>query len=154
VPSDVPTLKFTRDVFAETMRLRPPAWLMGRYSLKPLQLAGWDVPAGSVLFVSPYVTHRNPRYWKEPDAFRPERWSNGETADLQRGAYFPFGGGTRICIGEAFAWTEGVLLLATLARRFRFTALSTDPIPLDPLVTLRPGRAIRMRVGARLPFAA
>jgi cytochrome P450 len=149
VPSDVPTLKFTRDVFAETMRLRPPAWLMGRYSLKPLQLGGWDVPAGSVLFVSPYVTHRNPRYWKEPEAFRPERWSNGETADLPRGAYFPFGGGTRICIGEAFAWTEGVLLLATLARRVRFTALSTEPIPLDPLVTLRPGRAIRMRVEDR-----
>ncbi|HTW84753.1 MAG TPA: cytochrome P450 [Candidatus Sulfotelmatobacter sp.] len=153
-PADVPRLTFAREVMSESMRLRPPAWLMGRFSLKPLQLGGWDVPAGSVLFVSPFVTHRNPRYWKEPDAFRPERWSNGETADLPRGAYFPFGGGTRICIGEAFAWTEGVLLLATLARRFRFTALDAAPVPLDPLVTLRPGRKILMQVASRQPSPA
>jgi len=86
---------------------------------------------------------------KEPEAFRPERWSNGETADLPRYAYFPFGGGNRICIGEGFAWTEGVLVLATLARRFRFAATDLSPVPLDPLVTLRPGRSIEMRVQTR-----
>jgi cytochrome P450 len=149
VPADVPQLGFARDVIAESMRLRPPAWLIGRRALKPLQIAGWGVPPGSVLFLSPFVTHRNPRYWKEPEAFRPERWSNGETADLPRYAYFPFGGGNRICIGEGFAWTEGVLVLATLARRFRFAATDLSPVPLDPLVTLRPGRSIEMRVQTR-----
>ena len=101
------------------------------------------------MLASQIVTHRNPRFWREPDAFRPERWSNGESAALPRGAYFPFGGGNRICIGESFAWTEAVLVLATLARRVRFRALDLSPVPLEPLVTLRPGRPIRMRVEAR-----
>jgi cytochrome P450 len=149
VPADVTRLPFARDVVAESMRLRPPAWILGRRVIRPLRLGGWDVPAGSVLLAAQIVTHRNPRYWKEPDAFRPERWSNGETAALPRGAYFPFGGGTRICIGESFAWTEAVLVLATLARRVRFAALDPSPVPLDPLVTLRPGRPVRMRVAAR-----
>jgi cytochrome P450 len=149
VPADVPQLKYTHDVVAESMRLRPPAWLLGRFIAKPIRVGEWELPPGTVVFVSPYVTQRNPRYWKEPEAFRPERWSNGETADLPRYAYFPFGGGSRICIGEGFAWTEGTLLLATLARRFRFTALDPEPVPLDPLVTLRPGRPIRLRVAAR-----
>ena len=95
------------------------------------------------------MTHRNPRFWQQPDAFRPERWSNGETAALPRGAYFPFGGGNRICIGESFAWTEAVLVLATLARRVRFEAARPAPVPLEPLVTLRPGRPMTMRVEAR-----
>ena len=106
-----------------------------------MRLGGWDVPAGSVLLAAQIVTHRNPRCWNEPEAFRPERWSNGETAALPRFAYFPFGGGNRICIGESFAWTEAVLVLATLARRVRFHGLDPSPVPLDPLVTLRPGRA-------------
>jgi cytochrome P450 len=149
VPDDVPRLPFARDVIAEAMRLRPPAWILGRRVIRPIRLGGWDIPAGSVLLAAQIVTHRNPRYWQEPDAFRPERWSNGETANLPRGAYFPFGGGTRICIGESFAWTEAVLVLATLARRFRFHGLDPSPVPLEPLVTLRPGRPVRMRVEAR-----
>jgi len=87
--------------------------------------------------------------WTEPGAFRPERWSNGETAQLPRFAYFPFGGGNRVCIGESFAWTEAVLVLATLARRVRFRALDPAQVPIDPLVTLRPGRPILMRTELR-----
>ena len=102
-----------------------------------------------MILASQLITHRNPRYWTEPDAFRPERWSNGETDALPKFAYFPFGGGNRICIGENFAWTEAVLLLATLARRVRFRALDLSPVPLDPLVTLRPGRPILMQVEPR-----
>ena len=148
-PADYPRLAYTRDVVAESMRLRPPAWVLGRRVVRPFRLGSWDVPPGSVVLISQIVTHRNPRYWHEPDAFRPERWSNGETAALPRFAYFPFGGGNRICIGESFAWTEAVLVLATLARRLRFRALDLSPVPLDPLVTLRPGRPIRMRVEPR-----
>jgi cytochrome P450 len=150
VPSDYPRLPFTRDVVAESMRLRPPAWILGRRVIRPIRLGAWDVPAGSVLLASQLVTHRNPRFWLEPERFRPERWSNGETERLPRFAYFPFGGGNRVCIGESFAWTEAVLVLATLARRVRFQALDLSPVPLDPLVTLRPGRAVRMRAESRI----
>lgn len=149
VPADYPRLTFTRDVVAEAMRLRPPAWILGRRVIRPIRLGDWDVPAGSVALVSQLVTHRNPRYWREPDVFRPERWSNGETAGLPRFAYFPFGGGNRVCIGESFAWTEAVLVLATLARRVRFHGMNSAEIPLEPLVTLRPGHPILMQVQPR-----
>lgn len=149
VPDDYPRLTFTRDVVAEAMRLRPPAWILGRRVVRPIRLGDWDVPAGSIILMAQIVTHRNPRFWRRPEEFRPERWSNGETEGLPRGAYFPFGGGNRVCIGESFAWTEAVLVLATLARRVRFCALDLSPVPLDPLVTLRPGRRIEMRVETR-----
>ncbi|HEY0614216.1 MAG TPA: cytochrome P450 [Candidatus Elarobacter sp.] len=149
VPGDVPRLSYTRDVVAEAMRLRPPAWILGRRVIRAFRLGEWDVPPGAVLLTSQLVTHRNARFWREPEAFRPERWSNGETASLPRFAYFPFGGGNRICIGEAFAWTEAVLVVSTLARRVRLRGVDRSPVPLEPLVTLRPGRPIRMRVEFR-----
>lgn len=149
VPADVPRLAYTRDVIAEVLRLRPPAWILGRQVIRPLRLGEWEIAPGEIVLASEIVTHRNPAYWTEPEAFRPERWSNGETTNLPRGAYFPFGGGTRICIGEGFAWTEAILLLATLARRYRFHATDTTPVPLEPLVTLRPGRSIGMPVEER-----
>jgi cytochrome P450 len=149
VPADYPRLTFTHDVVAEAMRLRPPAWVLGRRAVRPFLLGDWEIAPGSVLLASQIVTHHNPRFWNEPEAFRPERWSNGETAALPRGAYFPFGGGNRICIGESFAWTEAVLVLATIARRIRFRGLDPTPLPLEPLVTLRPGRPVTMRVEAR-----
>jgi cytochrome P450 len=149
VPADVPRLAYTRDVVAEVLRLRPPAWILGRRVIRPLRLGEWELEPGSIVVAAEIVTHRNPAYWTQPEAFRPERWSNGETANLPRGAYFPFGGGNRICIGESFAWTEAILLLATLGRRFRFRATDLSPVPLEPLVTLRPGRSIVMQVQER-----
>ena len=149
VAGDYPRLRFTRDVVAEAMRLRPPAWILGRRVIRPIRLGDWDVAAGSIILMAQIVTHRNPRFWKLPEAFRPEHWSNGETERLPRFAYFPFGGGNRVCIGESFAWTEAVLVLATLARRVRLVGLDLSPVPLDPLVTLRPGRPIAMRVETR-----
>jgi cytochrome P450 len=149
VSADYPRLNYTRDVVAESMRLRPPAWILGRRIVRPFQLGDWALAPGSVVLTSQIVTHRNPRFWIEPEAFRPERWSNGESAALPRGAYFPFGGGNRICIGESFAWTEAVLVLATIARRVRLRALDLSPVPLEPLVTLRPGRPVMMRVEPR-----
>ncbi|MEA2666133.1 MAG: hypothetical protein QOI11_3077, partial [Candidatus Eremiobacteraeota bacterium] len=149
VPADVPRLPYTRDVAAEVLRLRPPAWILGRRVIRPLRLGEWELAPGEVALAAQIVTHRNPAYWREPEAFRPERWSNGEIVDLPHGAYFPFGGGNRICIGESFAWTEAILLLATLARRFRFRAIDMSPVPLEPLVTLRPGRSIAMQVEER-----
>lgn len=148
---DVPALRFTRDVAAEAMRLYPPAWLIGRRAIADVRLGEWTVPTGSVAITSPWLTHREGRYWREPEAFRPERWSNGETDALPKFAYFPFGGGTRICIGEAFAWTELVLVLAIVARRWRFTLASPGEAALQPQpsVTLRPGRHVRLSVRGR-----
>jgi cytochrome P450 len=153
-PDDLPRLRYTRDVVAESMRLRPPAWILGRRVVRTFQLGEWSLPPGSVILTSPLITHRNPRYWHDPDAFRPERWSNGEVANLPKYAYFPFGGGNRVCIGESFAWTEAILVLATLARRLRFRLIDPTPIPLAPLVTLRPGRSVPMRVEPRTPAPA
>src|ERR1700722_5175287 len=123
-----------------------PALLLCRRVDLTFKIGDWELAPGSVVLTSQIVPHRNPRFWHEPHAFRPERWSNGETAALPRGAYFPFGGGNRICVGESFAWTEAVLVLATIAHRVRLHALDLSPIPLQPLVTLRPGRPVRMRV--------
>jgi cytochrome P450 len=149
VPDDYPRLRYARDVVAESMRLRPPAWILGRRVVRDFRLGDWTLAPGSVILTSPLITHRNPRYWREPNAFRPERWSNGETENLQKYAYFPFGGGNRVCIGESFAWTEAILVLATIARRRRFALVDPTELPLDPLVTLRPGRPVRMQVEDR-----
>jgi cytochrome P450 len=149
-PADVPSLRFTRDVVAEAMRLYPPAWVVGRRAIEPTTLGDYTVPRNGIVIASQLVMHRNPRYWREPDAFRPERWSNGETDALPRFAYFPFGGGNRVCIGESFAWTEAVLVLAAIARRVTFRpAPGLTDVPMQPLVTLRPETAIPLVVTAR-----
>lgn len=140
---DVPALRFTRDVIAESMRLYPPAWILGRRAIEDAPLGPWTVPKGSIVLMSQWLTHHDPRFWREPDAFRPERWTNGETGGLPKFAYFPFGGGTRVCIGEAFAWTELILILATIARRWRFEAApGLTELTAQPSVTLRPATAV------------
>jgi cytochrome P450 len=140
---DVPALRFTRDVIAESMRLYPPAWVVGRRAIEETSLGPWRVAKGSIVLVSQWITHHDPRFWREPDAFRPERWANGETDGLPKFAYFPFGGGTRVCIGEAFAWTELILVLATIARRWRFEAApGLTELTAQPSVTLRPATAV------------
>jgi cytochrome P450 len=147
---DVPALRLTHDVVAETMRLYPPAWVVGREAVAAAPIGDWIVPKGGIAIACQLVTHRNPRFWRDPGAFRPERWSNGETADLPRFAYFPFGGGNRICIGESFAWTEAVLVLATITRRWRFRpAPGLHEVPTEPLVTLRPKTAIPLVAAGR-----
>jgi cytochrome P450 len=136
---DVPALRYTRDVIAESMRLFPPAWVVGRRAVEDAPLGPWTVPKGSIVIMSQWITQRDPRFWREPGAFRPERWSNGETAGLPKFAYFPFGGGNRVCIGEAFAWTELVLVLATIARRWTFAPTAgSEALGPQPSVTLRP----------------
>jgi cytochrome P450 len=144
--ADLPRLRFTRDVVAETMRLYPPAWALGRRALRPTTLGPYRIPAGSVILASQLVTQRNPRYWDDPDAFRPERWSGAKPA---RFAYFPFGGGERRCIGEAFAWMEAILIVATIAGRVAFAPIDDIPVGIQPLVTLRPREPIRLRVTFR-----
>jgi cytochrome P450 len=140
---DLPRLRYAEGVFAETLRLYPPAWGIGRRALADVEIAGYTIPAGSIVVVSPWVVHRDPRWFHEPLKFSPERWL-AENTSRPKFAYFPFGGGTRICIGERFALAEGVLLLATLGQRWRFRLESGHRVETRPLITLRAKYGMRM----------
>lgn len=139
---DLPRLKYTEGVFAESMRLYPPAWVIGRRAKTDYPIAQYIVPAKSILMMSPWVVHRDPRWFPEPEKFNPERWSVPD--DRPKFSYFPFGGGMRVCIGERFAWMEGVLLLATVAQRWRFKLVPGHPVATAALITLRAKHGMKM----------
>jgi cytochrome P450 len=144
----------TRAVLAESMRLRPPSWILGRRTLTDVELDGWTLPAGSLCVASQWALHRDPRFWCDPEAFRPERWLTQDgrfdesTPGQPRAAYLPFGLGARICVGLAFAWAEGTLVLATLARRWAPSLAPGQVVTPRPAVTLRPS-GVRMVLRAR-----
>ncbi len=141
---DLPRLDYVRALFAETLRLYPPAWITARRALEATTLGTQRVAKNDVVIMSQYVTHRNPRFWREPERFDPERFTGEQPAE--KFAYFPFGGGNRLCIGEPFAWMEGVLAIATIARRVRLELVDAAPVQTQPFVTLRPRSPIRARV--------
>jgi cytochrome P450 len=140
-------VEYARRVLREAMRLYPPAWIIGREAQRDVTLAGgYAIRAKTTVFVCQLILHRLPRFYREPLRFDPDRWLENDVPPF---AYAPFGGGARRCIGEEFAWAEGALLLATIARRFRFSAEFTGEPAFDALVTLRPRGAMPMRVHAR-----
>jgi cytochrome P450 len=143
---DFPQLRYTEMVFAESMRIYPPAWAMGRQSTAPIALGPYRFPAKTYFFFSQYVMQRDPEYFPDPLRFDPERFTPEAKAARPRFAYFPFGGGGRQCIGESFAWMEGVLLLATIAQKWRLRLLPDQQIDVQPKITLRPKYPIHMRV--------
>lgn len=149
---DVPRLRYTEMVFAEAMRLYPPAWTVGRQALNDYEVAGFLLPAGSILIMSQWVMHHDPRYYPEPFKFDPERWTPEAEAARPRFAYFPFGGGPRGCIGEPFAWMEGVLLIATIAQRWRLRLAPGQHVEPRPMITLRPKNGIRMTLSSRKSY--
>jgi cytochrome P450 len=146
--ADLPDLRYTGHVIAESLRLYPPAWSMGREALEEVDLGGYRVPSGSQVWFSPWAIQRDARWFDDPDAFRPERWEGDLAKKLPRCAYFPFGGGPRFCIGQAFAQMEAVLLLATLARAFRAEVLPRRVVP-QTSVTLRPKNGLQVRLSRR-----
>ncbi|MFN2413876.1 MAG: cytochrome P450 [Pyrinomonadaceae bacterium] len=151
-PEDVPALRYTEMVVAETMRLYPPAWALGRLALEDHEVGGYLIPRGSLVLVSQYVIQRDPRFWPDPERFDPERWTPEAKAARPQFAYFPFGGGPRRCVGEGFAWTEAVLILATLARRWRARLVPGRAVELQPRITLRPGPGgVPVRIESREP---
>jgi cytochrome P450 len=135
-------------VFAEAMRLYPPAWVVGRRAITEYTIGQYTVPPRSILLMSPYVVHRDPRWFPSPDQFKPERWM--EPDDRPKFSYFPFGGGMRVCIGERFAWMEGVLLLATVAQKWRFKLVPGHPVATSALITLRAKHGMKMVAEERL----
>lgn len=135
---DLPQLRYTEMVFAESMRLYPPAWAMGRQSTQIVELGPYRLPAGTYFFFSQYILQRSEEYYPDPMRFDPERFTPEQKAARPRFAYFPFGGGGRQCIGEAFAWMEGVLILATIAQKWRFQMVPGQKVDVQPKITLRP----------------
>jgi cytochrome P450 len=146
---DLPTLKFTESVVTEAMRLYPPAWAIGRESTQPFELGGYSFPAGTTIFIIPWVLHRDSRYFEEPEAFRPERWMGSLARELPRFAYMPFGGGPRICIGQRFAMIEAVLVLTTMAQRFSMEWQPDRKITPFPSITLRPNGGVWLKIKER-----
>lgn len=147
---DTASLRYAEMVAAETMRLYPPAWGLGRLAVEDHEAGGFHVPKGSLVLVSQYVMHRDPRYFPDPERFDPERWTSEAKEARPAFSYFPFGGGVRRCIGEGFAWMEITLVLATLARRWRMCLDATHAVKTKALLTLRPGRGgVRMKLESR-----
>jgi cytochrome P450 len=148
-PADFARLPFTEMVVAESMRLYPPAWAVSRLALEDVAIGGWHIPRGAVVVASQAVTHRDPRWWPEPDRFDPLRFTAAAKLARPKMAYFPFGAGPRICIGEGFAWMEAVLILATLAQRWQLDLVSHRDVEPQASITLRPKGGIRMRAVSR-----
>lgn len=151
--ADLSRLRFTRMVFEETLRLRPPVWALGRFSLADDQAGRYRLSAYSSVLLSPYVTHRHPEFWEIPERFDPDRFRPEQVASRPGHAYFPFGAGPRMCIGREFAVMEAVVCLATIAGRFRLRNFANHTVELEPLITLRPKGGMPMYVEERSHFA-
>jgi cytochrome P450 len=145
-PRDYPQLVYTRKVVTESMRLYPPAWIIGRRAIDRYSIGEYEVAPRGMVFMSPYVMQRDARFYADAERFLPARWTPEFDATLPRFAYFPFGGGARQCIGEQFAWMEAVLVLATIAQRWRLELDPSQRIVPQPLITLRSRYGMKMRV--------
>jgi cytochrome P450 len=146
---DYANLKYTQMVFAEAMRLYPPAWAMGRKSTEPFEVGPYRLPAGTHVFLSQYILQRDERFYPDPLRFDPLRHTEEEKAKRDKFEYFPFGGGPRQCIGEGFAWLEGVLLIATIAQKWLLQWIEGQPVDVEEKITLRPKYPIRVTLHAR-----
>ncbi len=146
---DLPRLTYTEMVLHESMRLYPPAWILGREALAPYRVGDYVMPSGTLVLMSQYVMHHDARFFPEPFRFDPLRWTSDARAARPKFSYFPFGGGPRQCIGESFAWMEGILALATLAAKWRMRHVPDHKAALLPLVTLRPRYGMRMVIERR-----
>ncbi len=147
--SDLPKLQYTDRVIREALRLYPPAWRVFRRTEEPFKAGDYLLPAGSNIVLSQWVTQRDPRWFSEPDRFNPDRWAEETAAKFPRFAYFPFGGGPRVCIGAGFAMMEATLLLATIAQRYRMRLTSNQRIKPLASITLRPKNGIRVELQQR-----
>jgi len=142
-------LPYTQQVVNEALRLYPPGWLLSRRALGADVLAGFEIPAGADVLLSPYLLHRHPRFWPDPDAFKPERFASENEAARPRFAYMPFAAGPRHCIGETFALYEMLMHLYKVARRYRLTYLPAEPVELEAQINLRTKNPLYMRLERR-----
>lgn len=152
--ADLPNLVYTDMIVQEIMRIYPPAYAIGRQAIRPCTIGGYPVPAAGTILMSQWVVHRDPRYFDNPERFYPERWADGLARRLPRYAYFPFGGGQRVCIGNTFALMELPLVLATIAQRFDFSLPPGPPVFPRPQLTLQPNRPILLTLRKRNSLVA
>lgn len=141
---DMPQLPYTRMVIAETLRLYPPAWILGRRTIEPYDVGGYMLPAKAIVVMSPYLIQRDKRFFRRPEVFDPQRWTRAGELTMTKFSFFPFGAGARQCLGEGFAWMEGILALATLAQQWQMRLAPDQQVGLKPLITLRPKYGMRM----------
>jgi len=141
---DLPRLRYVEMVLAESMRLYPPAWAMGRQARDDFSLGPYRFPAATTVLISQFITHRDSRNFENPLAFIPDRFAPAGRATFPKFSYFPFGAGFRQCIGESFAWMEGILVLTTIAQRWRLGLVAGQRIEAQPLITLRPKYGMQM----------
>jgi cytochrome P450 len=146
---DIPKLRYTEMVLRESMRIYPPVWTMGRHVENDYSVGEYTIPAGSSILMCQYVMHHDPRYYEKPEEFNPDRWTDDFKTRLPRFSYFPFGGGIRGCIGEPFAWMEGVLIIATIAQEWSMHLVPSQRIKLDPAITLRSKYGMKMKLSQR-----
>ncbi len=146
---DIKKLSYTRAVVKETLRMRPPAWAMGRQAVQDCEIGGQKIKAGSVVLLSQWVTQHDSRFYEAPRQFRPERWPGLEAVSFPRYAFFPFGGGNRICIGEHFAMTEAITVLAMISRKWRVKPAHANLTIPKPSVTLRPNKGVKLIIERR-----
>jgi len=147
--ADLPRLKYTESIITETLRVYPTVWMVGREAIEPVELGGYLIPAGTTVFMPQWVVHRDSRWYDDPEEFRPERWAEGLMQRNHRYAYFPFGGGPRICIGNNFALMEAALILATIAQKYRLRLAPDAVIAPLPTMTLRPAHGVRVVLSRR-----
>jgi cytochrome P450 len=146
---EIPRLSVLERTFTEAMRLFPPAWTIGREAVHECEIGGYRVAAGTTIFLSPWVIHRDARFFYEPNSFLPERWTDEFLQGLPRFAYLPFGGGPRICIGKSFAMQEAMVILSMMLQRFQFELRDEHEVEPLPSITLRPKGGIWMRLAER-----
>jgi cytochrome P450 len=146
---DVEKLQYCRMVIAEAMRLYPPAWAIGREVTQEVEIGGYKIPPRSVILVSQWTTHRDERWFPSPDEFDPSRWTDDAREKRPRWSYYPFGGGSRQCIGESFAWMEAVLVLAAIAQKWRVDLVDPKPLQVLATITLRPRNGVPIILRAR-----
>ena len=142
-------LPYTRRVIEEALRLYPPAWIFGRKAIAADEIGGYSIPANSIIVLSPYITHRHPAFWEHPEVFDPERFTPERSAGRPHFAYFPFGGGPRICIGNNFALMEMQLILATIAQRYKLRLVPGHPVEPEAFLSLRPRYGLPMTLHRR-----
>jgi cytochrome P450 len=147
--ADLPHLPYTESVINETLRVYPTVWMLGREAIEPLELGGYPIPVGTTIFMPQWVIHRDRRWFDDPEVFRPERWQGGLMQRIHRYAYFPFGGGPRICIGNNFALMEAALVLATIAQKFRLRLAPDANVTPLATITLRPAHGVKVVLSKR-----
>jgi cytochrome P450 len=150
VAADMPRLKFTEMIAKESMRLYPPAYVVGREAVKDCEIGGYFVPSGMQVFMPTWVVQKDARFFAAPREFKPERWTPEFTSSLPKYAYFPFGGGPRLCIGNSFAMMEIVLLLASIAQKFRLELAPNQKVTIQPAMSLRPRDGLKMTLRKRM----